>query len=117
MVVETKYRGRGAEVAQSRLEVNGRQQADTVRQVMALAMLVQLSAAQAMNQNRLTVVPIISIDNRKATGDSRSGGVLVTDVHSIARILAAVPPLLTATDVHELATLLDGAIPPYDRRT
>lgn len=114
--VETKHRGRGVEVVQGRFEVGGIEQADVVRQVTELAMLAQVSIAQAMNRHRLTVVPIICIGNRKVEGDGRAGGVLVLDVKSIGPSLAGEPPVLSAPEVQELARLLDQALPPYQRR-
>jgi hypothetical protein len=41
----------------------------------------------------------------------------VLDVQSIARRLAAEPAILSAPEVQELATLLDRALPPFERRT
>ena len=116
-VIETKHRGRGVEVIQGRLEVGGRAQTDPVRQVLELAMLVQVSIAQAMNRHRLTVVPVIAVGNRAVSGGDRAGGVLVTDVKSIAGRLSAEPTVLSQADVQELARLLDHALPAYDRRT
>lgn len=93
-VVETKHRGRGVEVIQGRFEVGGREQTAAIRQVTEQAMLVQVSVAQAMNRHRLTVVPVICIGNRTVGGAERAGGVLVLDVRSIAKRLAAEPPVL-----------------------
>lgn len=115
-IIESKYRGRGVEVIQGRLEVGGREQADPVRQVTDQAMFIQFSIAQAMNRHRLTVVPIICIGNRTVGGGERSGGVLVLDVNSIAKRLASEPAVLSVADVQELAMLLDRALPPYERR-
>ncbi len=115
-VVETKHRRRGVEVIQGRLEVGGIEQADVVRQVTEQAMLVQVSAADAMNRHRLTVVPIICIGNRKVDGDARAGGVRVLDATSIAKVLSEAPVVLSPADVQELARLLDAALPPYQRR-
>lgn len=115
-VVETKYRGRGVEIVNGRLEVGGREQSDTIRQVTENAMLVQVSVAQAMNRHRLTVVPVICIANRKIEGGERAGGVLVLDAKSIGKRLLTEPPVLQASEVQELATLLDNALPPYERR-
>jgi hypothetical protein len=115
-VVETKWRGRGVEVVQGRFEVGGREQSDSIRQVTDQAMLIQVSLAQAMNRHRLTVVPIICIGNRTVGGAERAGGVLVLDVKSIAKRLAAEPAVLTSQEVQELAGLLDRALPAYERR-
>jgi hypothetical protein len=115
-VVETKWRGRGVEVIQGRIEVGGREQPDTIRQVTDQAMQVQVSIAQAMNRHRLTVVPVICLGNRSVGGGERSGGVWVLDVKSIAKRLAAEPTVLTASDVQELAGLLDQALPAFERR-
>jgi Nuclease-related domain. len=116
-VVETKWRGRGVQVIQGRFEVGGREQSDTIRQVTDQAMLIQVSVAQAMNRHRLTVVPIICIGNRSVGGGEEAGGVLVLDVKSIAKRLAAEPSVLSAPEVQELAGLLDRALPAYERRT
>lgn len=115
-VVETKHRGRGVEVIQGRFEVGGREQPSVVRQVTEQAMLIQVSIAQAMNRHRLTVVPIICIGNRTVSGGETSGGVLVLDVKSIAKRLAAEPPILSSAEVQELARLLDQALPAFERR-
>jgi hypothetical protein len=115
-VVETKHRGRGVEVIQGRFEVGGREQTDAIRHVTEQAMLVQVSVAQAMNRHRLTVVPVICIGNRTVGGAERARGVLVLDVKSIAKRLAAEPAVLDAAEVQELAQLLDQALPAYERR-
>ena len=115
-VVETKWRGRGVEVVQGRFEVGGREQSDSIRQVTDQAMLIQVSLAQIMNRHRLTVVPIICIGNRTVGGAERAGGVLVLDVKSIAKRLAAEPAVLTSQEVQEFAGLLDRALPAYERR-
>lgn len=116
-VIETKWRGRGVEIINGRLEVGGREQPDTVRQVTELAMLVQVSIADAMNRHRLTVVPIICIANRKVEGGERSGGVLVLGEGAIAGRLGDGPIVLAPPEVQELARLLDHALPPFERRT
>jgi hypothetical protein len=116
-VVETKWRGRGVEIINGRLEVGGHEQPDTVRQVTDLAMLVQVSIAQTMNHHRLTVVPVICIANRKVEGGDRAGGVLVLSESTIAKRLADEPVGLTPVDVQELARLLDRALPAYERRS
>jgi hypothetical protein len=41
----------------------------------------------------------------------------VTDAKSIAKRLASEPPLLPKEEVQELATALDRALPPYERRS
>jgi len=116
-VVETKHRGRAVEVIQGRFEVGGKEQTDAIRQVMDQALLIQVSVAQAMNRHRLTVVPILCIGNRSVGGGERSGGVWVLDVGSVAKQLASEPPVLSPSDVQELAGLLDRALPAYERRT
>lgn len=115
-VVETKWRGRGVEIINGRLEVGGREQPDAIRQVAELAMLVQVSVAQAMNRHRLTVVPVICIANRNVEGAERAGGVLVLSEKTIARRLADAQVVLAPADVQELARLLDHALPSYERR-
>lgn len=116
-VIETKWRGRGVEVINGRLEVGGHEQPDTVRQVTELAMLVQVSVATAMNRHRLTVVPVICIANRKVEGAERAGGVLVVSEVTIAGRLKDGPVVLVPDEVQELADLLDHALPPFERRT
>jgi len=116
-VIETKWRGRGVEVIQGRLEVGGREQSDALRQVTEQALLIQVSLAQAMNRHRLTVVPVICIGNRTVGGAERAGGVLVLDVKSIAKRLASEPALLEPAEVQEFAGLLDRALPAFERRT
>jgi hypothetical protein len=116
-VVETKYRKRGVEVVQSRFEVGGYEQRGAIDQVADQALRVQIAMAQVMNRHRLTVVPVICIGNRNVAGGERASGILVLDVKSIAKRLAAEPAVLTAPEVQELAKLLDQALPPYERRT
>lgn len=116
-VVETKHRGRGVEVIQGRFEVGGYEQGSVVQQVIDQALRVQIAVAQAMNRHRLTVVPVICIGNRGVSGGERATGVLVLDVKSIAKRLAAEPAVLSVPEVQELAKLLDQALPPYERRT
>jgi len=45
-----------------------------------------------------------------------SGGVLVVDAKTVAKRLAQEPTVLMSTDVQELATALDKALPPFERR-
>ena len=116
-VVETKHRGRSVEVVAGRLETGNRQETDVVRQVTDQAMLIQVTTAHLVNAHWLTVVPVICIGNRTVSGGERTGGVLVTDAKSIARRLSSEPTVLSAAEVQELATTLDRALPPYERRT
>ena len=115
-VVETKWRGRGVEIINGRLDVGGRSQPDAIHQVTELALHVQITIAQAMNRHRLTVVPVICIANRKVEGGERAGGVLVVSEATIAGRLAKEPVVLTGDDVRELAKLLDDALPAFERR-
>ncbi len=115
-VVETKHRGRGVEVVAGRLDVGNRTETDVVRQVTDQALLLQVTAAAFMNAHRLTVVPVICIGNRTVSGGERTGGVLVTDAKSIAKRLSSEPHVLSPAEVQELATALDRAPPPYERR-
>lgn len=115
-VVETKHRGRGVEVVAGRLDVGNRTETDVVRQVTDQALLLQVTAAAFMNAHRLTVVPVICIGNRKVSGGERTGGVLVTDAKSVAKRLSSEPQILSPAEVQELATALDRALPPYERR-
>jgi hypothetical protein len=62
-------------------------------------------------------VPIICIGNRSVGGGETAGGVLVLDFNSIAKRLASASVVLNATEVQELAMLLDRALPPFERRT
>ena len=62
------------------------------------------------------MVPVICIGNRGVSGGERATGVLVLDVQSIAKRLAAEPAVLSASEVQEFATLLDQALPPFERR-
>lgn len=115
-VVETKWRGRGVDVINGRLEVGGREQPDAVRQVTDLAMLVQVSLAESMNRHGLTVVPVICIGNRSVDKGSRAGGVAVVDAGYIASHLKSMPPRLSPDEVQDLAVRLDYALPAYERR-
>jgi len=116
-VVETKWRKRGVEVINGRLEIGGRDQPDAVRQVTELAMLVQVALAPTMNRLKLTVSPLICIGNRSVDKGSRSGGVPVVDRKSIAPYLKGLPGLLSPTDVQAIAKELDFALPAFARRT
>ncbi len=116
-VVETKWRSRGVEIINGRLEVGGHERPDSIRQVSELAMLVQVTIAQAMNRHRLTVVPVICIANRKVEGGERAGGVFAVSETTIAKRLADEPVVLAPVDVQELARLLDHALPPFERRS
>ena len=115
-VVETKWRGRGVEIMNGRLDVGGRSQPDSIHQVTELALHVQVTVAQVMNRHGLTVVPILCIANRKVEGGERAGGVLVVSEGTIAKRLASEPVVLAPDDVQELVQLLDQALPPFDRR-
>jgi Nuclease-related domain len=115
-VVETKWRRRGVDVINGRLEVGGREQPDVVKQVTDLAMLVQVSLADMMNRHRLTVVPIICIGNHSVDAGSRSGGVAIVGAKSIASHLKAMPEALSDAEVQELAVRLDYALPAFERR-
>lgn len=115
-VVETKHRGRGVEVIGGRLDVGNRTETDVVRQVTDQALLLQVTAAAFMNAHRLTVVPVICIGNRTVSGGERTGGVLVTDAKSIAKRLSSEPQVLSPAEVQEIATAVDRALPPYERR-
>jgi len=116
-VVETKWRGRGVEVINGRLEIGNREQPDAIRQVTELAMLVQVSLAPQMNRHHLTVAPIICIGNRKVDRGIRSGGVPVLDATKIAGHLRSLPSVLHADEVNELARELDYALPAFERRS
>ncbi len=115
-VIETKYRGRGVEIVQGRLEVGGREQVEVIRQVTDLAILVQVTIADEVNAHRMTVAPVICIGNRSVSGGERVGGVLVTDTKSVSQRLTATPILLEPEAVQEIAKKLDYALPAYERR-
>jgi Nuclease-related domain len=116
-LVETKWRKRGVEVVNGRMEVGGREQSDAVRQATELAMLVQVALAPTMNRLRMTVSPVICIGNKSVERGSRSGGVPVVDRKTIGPYLSGLPVLLSADDVQTIATELDFALPAYQRRT
>lgn len=116
-VIETKHRGRGVEVVQGRFEVGGREQGDAIRQVLDIAMYVQLSVASELNRHRLTVIPVVCVGNRAVGGGDRAGGVLVVDERSLSKRLSALPGVLEPEDVQRLARALDQALPPFERRT
>ena len=82
-----------------------------------LAYRVQVAVAQAMNDRRLTVVPVLCFANQKVEGGDRVGGVLVTSESSIAKRITGEKAVLSPEDVQALAMLLDHALPPFERRT
>jgi hypothetical protein len=116
-VVETKWRGRGVEVINGRLESGNREQPEVLRQVTELAMLVQVSVAPQMSRHRLTVAPLICIGNRRVERGIRSGGVPVLDAEGIGDYLRSLPVVLSDDEVNEMARELDFALPAYQRRT
>ncbi len=115
-VIETKWRKRRVEVINRRLEVGGRDQPDIVRQVVELSLFVQISIATSMNKHRLTVMPIICIGNRSVDKGIRTSGVPVVDAKSIGTHMRQLPQVLTQAEVQKIATDLDNALPPFDRR-
>jgi len=74
-VVETKWRRKGVEVVNGRLEVGGWEQNDLINQAVDEALRVQISVASEMNAHRLTVVPVLCFVGKKVGIDQRSKGV------------------------------------------
>ena len=114
-VVETKARRGDVTIANGRLEVRGREQADVVRQVTDNAVAVQVSIAEAMNKHRLTVVPVVCIGNKKVEA-GRSGGVRVVGVNELVDSISSGPVVLSGEDVQAIARDLDAALMAFDRR-
>jgi len=115
-VVESKWRRRDVQAVNRRLEVGGRDQPEIVRQVVDLALAVQVSIADSMNAHRLTVRPLVCIGNRRVENGSRVGGVPVLDAKSIGPYMARLPSVLSVTDIAAIAQRLDHALPPFLRR-
>jgi Holliday junction resolvase-like predicted endonuclease len=114
-VVETKFRSKGIEVVNGRLEVGGWEQNDLINQAVDEALRVQISVAPEMNAHRLTVVPVLCFVGKKVGGGERSKGVIVTDDRSVANRIASQPGVLSADDVQRLARQLDLALPRNER--
>lgn len=114
-VVETKWRRRGIEVVNGRLEVGGREVDELLSQAVEEALRVQVSVAPEMNSNRLTVVPVLCFVGKRVSGGERSKGVLITDEGRVASTISSFPPVLTAEDVQRLASQLDRALPRNER--
>jgi hypothetical protein len=98
-VVETKFRNKGVEIVNGRLEVGGREQNDAINQAVDEALRVQISVAPEMNEHRLTVVPVLCFVGKKIGVGERSKGVVVTDERNIATWIGSQPVVLSAEDV------------------
>ena len=114
-VVETKFRSKGAEIVNGRLEIGGWEQNDLINQAVDEALRVQISVAPEMNAHRLTVVPVLCFVGKKVGGGERSKGVIVTDERSVATRIASQPAVLSPDDVQILARQLDHALPRNER--
>ena len=114
-VVETKWRRKGVEVVNGRLEVGGWEQNDLINQAVDEALRVQISVASEMNAHRLTVVPVLCFVGKKVGIDQRSKGVIVTDERGVASRIASQPAVLTPEDVQTVARQLDHALPRNER--
>lgn len=114
-VVETKFRSKGVEVVNGRLEVGGWEQNELINQAVDEALRVQICVAPEMNELRLTVVPVLCFVGKKVGGGERSKGVIVTDERNVASRIASFPTLLSPDDVQRVARRLDQALPRNDR--
>lgn len=114
-VVETKFRSKGVEIVNGRLEVGGWEQNDLINQAVDEALRVQISVAPEMNELRLTVVPVLCFVGKKVSGGERSKGVIVTDERGVVSRIASLPTLLSLDDVQRVARRLDQALPRNDR--
>jgi Holliday junction resolvase-like predicted endonuclease len=114
-VVETKFRSKGVEVINGRLEVGGWEQNELIDQAVDEALRVQISIAPEMNKHRLTVVPILCFVGKKVGSNERSKGVIVTDDRSVASRIASFPRVLSVEDVQAFARQLDKALPRNER--
>jgi hypothetical protein len=113
-VVETKWRSRGVEIVNGRLEVGGWEDDKVLGQAVDEALRVQISIAPEMNSHRLTVVPVLCFVGKRIGGD-RSKGVLITDERNVAERIASFPRVLLPDDVQRLSSQLDQALPRNDR--
>ena len=114
-VVETKFRRKGVEIVNGRLEVGGWEQNDVINQAVDEALRVQISVAPEMNEHRLTVVPVLCFVGKKIGVGERSKGVAVTDERNVSTWIGSQPAVLSAEDVQKLARRLDQALPRNER--
>ena len=114
-VVETKWRRKGVEIVNGRLEIGGREDDDVLSQVVEEAVRVQVSVAPEMNEHRLTVTPVLCFVGKNVGGGDRSRGVLVTGEANVARRIASLPAVLPPDAVQQIATGLDKALPRNGR--
>lgn len=114
-VVETKFRRKGVEIANGRLEIGGWEQNDLIAQAVDEALRVQISIAPEMNKHRLTVVPVLCFVGKKVDGGERSKGVMITDERTVAGRLMSQPAVLSADDIQEIARQLNQALPRNER--
>jgi hypothetical protein len=114
-VVETKWRRKGVDVINGRLEVGGWEDEKLLSQAVDEALRVQVSVAPEMNAHRLTVVPVLCFVGRKVGGGDRSKGVVITDDSKVSERLASFPVVLTPEDVQAIVRQVDKALPRNDR--
>lgn len=114
-VVETKWRRKGVDIVNGRLEVGGWEDDNLLNQAVDEALRVQISVAPEMNARRLTVVPVLCFVGQKVGGGDRSKGVIVTDERNVAARITAFPSVLSVDDVQQIANQLDKALPRNER--
>ena len=114
-VVETKWRRKGVEIINGRLEIGGYEDDRVLAQAVDEALRVQVSIAPEMNRFRLTVVPIVCFVGKRVGRSERPKGVIVTDEGQLSGQIAAFPALLSPEDVHLVASQLDKALPRNER--
>jgi hypothetical protein len=114
-VVETKWRTRGVEVINGRLEVGGWEDDTLIAQAVDEGLRVQVSVAAEMSALRLTVVPVLCFVGKKVGTGERSKGVVVTDDRTVAARIGSFPVVLSAEDVQRIANQLDKALPRNQR--
>jgi hypothetical protein len=114
-VVETKWRRKGVEVINGRLEIGGWEDDRLIAQVVEEALRVQISVAPEMSAHHLTVIPVLCFVGKKVEGGDRSKGVVVTEEREVARRIASFPAVLSPGSVQQIANQLDKALPRNDR--
>jgi hypothetical protein len=114
-VIETKFRRKGVDIVNGRLEVGGWEQNDLISQAVDEALRVQISIAPEMNEHRMTVVPVLCFVGKKVAIGERSKGVMVTDDRNVASQIASQPLMLSPAQVVELARQMDHALPRNER--
>jgi Holliday junction resolvase-like predicted endonuclease len=114
-VVETKFRRKGVEITNGRLEVGGWEQNELIAQAVEEALRVQISIAPEMNEHRLTVVPVLCFVGKKVASRERVKGVIVTDERNLTPVIRSQPTMLSPDDVQAIARQIDHALPRNDR--